>query len=133
MRISDWSSDVCSSDLIDMRLKLLGRDISKIGFGAVGFLRLPVGELRLDLGLHRIDIEIAHREDGRARWPIILPIKFDEAFARRRADDVHITYWHALGKQRTCGENLELFDADDSGRRSEEHTHEPQPLMRTAY
>src|SRR3546814_10978457 len=79
MRISDWSSDVCSSDLID--------------------------------------IEIAHREDGRARWPIILPIKFDEAFARRRADDVHITYWHALGKQRTCGENLELFDADDSGRR----------------
>src|SRR3546814_15829620 len=88
-----------------MRLKLLGRDISKIGFGAVGFLRLPVGELRLDLGLHRIDIEIAHREDGRARWPIILPIKFDEAFARRRADDVHITYWHALGKQRTCGAN----------------------------
>src|SRR3546814_18000947 len=31
--------------------------------------------------------------------------------------DVHITYWHALGKQRTCGENLELFDAADSGRR----------------
>src|SRR3546814_8684872 len=28
-----------------------------------------------------------------------------------------ITYLHALGKQRTCGENLELFDADDSGRR----------------
>src|SRR3546814_4969775 len=133
-----------------MRLKLLRRDISKIGFGAVGFLRLPVGELRLDLGLHRIDIEIAHREDGRARWPIILPIKFDEAFARRRADDVHITYWHALGKQRTCGENLELFDADDSGRRvtkpllalddatllvdrSEEHTSELQSLMRISY
>src|SRR3546814_10659444 len=53
----------------------------------------------------------------RSRWPIILPIKFDEAFARRRADDVHITYWHALGKQRTCVANPELFDVDDSGRR----------------
>src|SRR3546814_4695752 len=99
----------------------------------------------------------------RSRWPIILPIKFDEAFARRRADDVHITYWHALGKQRTCGENLELVDADDSGRRvtkpllalddatllvdrpgihdrgrrllarSEEHTSELQSLMRISY
>src|SRR3546814_9602611 len=79
-----------------MRLKLLGRDISKIGFGAVGFLRLPVGELRLDLGLHRIDIEIAHREDGRARWPIILPIKFDEAFARRRRSEEHTSELQSL-------------------------------------
>src|SRR3546814_17463426 len=59
MRISDWSSDVCSSDLPDMaELALAARLAHELAFGldrlAVG---LAVGDLRLaDIGL---DVELA--------------------------------------------------------------------------
>src|SRR3546814_5137885 len=50
MRISDWSSDVCSSDLLDLQLAALDVGAQSL-FLEVGFLHRPVGEAAQQFGL----------------------------------------------------------------------------------
>src|SRR3546814_1001945 len=77
MRISDWSSDVCSSDLPDMRMrsdigvaKLIGRQMQRPGMieedERPDHAALPKGQNALDskaaakIGLARVDPQIRH-------------------------------------------------------------------------
>src|SRR3546814_6060123 len=77
MRISDWSSDVCSSDLPDMRMrsdicvaKLIGRQMQRTGMieedERPDHAALPKGQNALDgkaaakIGLARVDHQIWH-------------------------------------------------------------------------
>src|SRR3546814_10215929 len=123
MRISDWSSDVCSSDLIDdQRLLQDGADLLTRVQRAVGILkhdlhRLTQLALRLALGLGHVD---AVEHQGAGRRP------FDQ---RHHAGERGLA---AAGladyRQRLAGGTREAGAV-----RSEEHTSELQSLMRSSY
>src|SRR3546814_3441596 len=56
MRISDWSSDVCSSDLLDLAAAVDGR-LDEGGQRDIGDLRTPGGGLLArQLGLQGVDV-----------------------------------------------------------------------------
>src|SRR3546814_4208066 len=105
MRISDWSSDVCSSDLVDMCGRFLGREPLLVrrrrGADAEQELRLgggePVGKHRHGNGGIGLRNDVAHED--RPRQPVGA-----------------VDRW------------IDLADL-----RSEEHTSELQSLMRISY
>src|SRR3546814_9003691 len=107
MRISDWSSDVCSSDLVLDRRQPLARAFRKRD--ADRNLTVREREARAVL------IDVAQRRDAdRAR--------------------------HRRGRHTEIGSEIHARADDDLGplkvagdARSEEHTSEPQPLMRISY
>src|SRR3546814_3931464 len=113
MRISDWSSDVCSSDLIDLcaavgdvdRRKLYLRLITSrrglVGGIGVDVEHLPVRQRHVEIGAGRIGATVRQAVDGRAS-------------RHRRVPVAH----------------LRVIDAHG---RSEEHTSELQSLMRISY
>src|SRR3546814_9900351 len=113
MRISDWSSDVCSSDLIeadqvaqeiDRQHRLAAR------FGIHDDLRQDiVGDVLPALGVN--DAEIA-------------------AFTHHRAEILERDVAAAFGVVETT---VRLFLDDNDIVRSEEHTSELQSLMRISY
>src|SRR3546814_3670605 len=104
MRISDWSSDVCSSDL----------DPAGTRFGEHGILR-PEGVLGPDMRGIRIDILIAVGMALDAGCS-------EDAEVRMRVDDAG------------CNPFAGAVDDAHAGReRSEEHTSELQSLMRNSY
>src|SRR3546814_2770110 len=110
MLISDWSSDVCSSDLLHLQLsdfgKLRTRDLT--GGNLARFLgtRLQLGGLLDQEGCRR-----RLRREGKAA----IRINGDDRGDR-----------HALFK--IAGRRVERF-----AERSEEHTSELQSLMRISY
>src|SRR3546814_10110455 len=109
MRISDWSSDVCSSDLLlDDRHAVAGDLLQRLVGAILGITHVgrPVALLHLR-GLGEI--------------------KIVERTSRRVAK--HLEHRGALGRQTSCRPgNLTLVVA-----RSEEHTSELQSLMRISY
>src|SRR3546814_6198990 len=111
MRISDWSSDVCSSDLHE---KLLRQRQHDAPLAHIGILRLVdqdmVGAL-VELEAH----PFAEAADAQQR-------------ARKRDEIVEI------GQPRLAlGECIGLGKAAPQRPRSEEHTSELQSLMRISY
>src|SRR3546814_1200009 len=108
LRISDWSSDVCSSDLIEYHEDRKPKRLDELA--------------ELDRELQRVEEEVLREvscmqpSQGRVPWPRALPafVAFKEAFdvAERRQDQA---------------------DAAERARRSEEHTSELQSLMRISY
>src|SRR3546814_2065025 len=121
MRISDWSSDVCSSDLrpadligeVDMagrvhQVELIGLAALR-GVAEANGLRLD-GDAALPLDVHRVEHLLLH-------------------LARRQAA--------ALLDQPVGEGRLAVVDMRDDGEvadmRSEEHTSELQSLMRISY
>src|SRR3546814_8033317 len=106
MRISDWSSDVCSSDLADVAAKpmRLDRDAAVILQRGDDEMELDVG--RGGAGGHRQ--EPARLGIGRRHQPRARPFP-----AQNRPDDIHAALERAP--------------------RSEEHTSELQSLMRISY
>src|SRR3546814_3682871 len=115
MRISDWSSDVCSSDLLGLQigeheaavLEIEDRLAERLAFAGI-FDRVVEGALRRRLGADRdrqpFLRQLAHQIDE------ALPL-FAEAVGDRHADVVE----------------------EQLRRRSEEHTSELQSLMRISY
>src|SRR3546814_3827032 len=110
MRISDWSSDVCSSDLFDLALAHLDRvRIGDVDALAVeGFLD-PVQHVGAILEI------IGDADPG----------------ARREIDRIFVEFvdadpWRRLARGARVG-------GQDSADRSEEHTSELQSLMRSSY
>src|SRR3546814_7185191 len=109
MRISDWSSDVCSSDLVAA--------FSERGVAVVEELLRPAergggGGLRDRAGVRRrLRLELAHRLDD----------------PRRTARITDAPAGHSIGL-RTA-----VHRQDAVGERSEEHTSELQSLMRSSY
>src|SRR3546814_2682723 len=113
MRISDWSSDVCSSDL----------DNQRVG----------VAHLRPDCGGQAI----AHRAQTAAGQPFVRIVEMEMLgsphlmLANFRRDD-RVTALRRLVK-RSNGPLRQDFLAALAKIRSEEHTSELQSLMRTSY
>src|SRR3546814_6725307 len=105
MRISDWSSDVCSSDLSARRAAAAGKGADA--------LRLHDKEAADENGAHLQDHRFHREQGGRFSGPAY------PALTGNRPDHRH----HKDKRQR------------DRGRlhRSEEHTSELQSLMRTSY
>src|SRR3546814_1113879 len=112
MRISDWSSDVCSSDLIGE-----AQVAAAAARGAAGKAELA----QVDLPRRPARIAALHMDERRGRQRLGCSAQaFREGGAGHRID--------ALGEQRRDGAVLPTAVA-----RSEEHTSELQSLMRISY
>src|SRR3546814_5844768 len=117
MRISDWSSDVCSSDLAHPGVGAQPQQVAdrEAQFGTVERVEMeaahaPGIELTAHLGGHR-------RGDELARGRMIVESFEQPIHPRRDRRAAH------------AGEFARLRDV----RRSEEHTYELQSLMRISY
>src|SRR3546814_8935814 len=111
MRISDWSSDVCSSDLLpDVRGAVRAVEMAGVeGIAAAGDL------------LHRRYRLFRGESDQGARWRL--------GAAGDRPDHLHPADHLVARSQADAAEDGRRGDAD----RSEEHTSELQSLMRISY
>src|SRR3546814_2240205 len=117
MRISDWSSDVCSSDL-------MGSGIAEVAAkaGAEVILRSRKQE--------SADAMVAALERSLAKQ--VERGKLDEAAAKEIGGRVSAT--HDLHDLKDCDLVLESVVEDlEVKKRSEEHTSELQSLMRISY
>src|SRR3546814_2520409 len=125
MRISDWSSDVCSSDL----RRAIGRGCGAVRLGNVRAAQ-PARRRHLD---RAADIRGQHPAAARADLATIaaaLP-------SRHRADLCHRRgHMQQPGKSRRCA-SYRSGEAETTApylfARSEEHTSELQSLMRISY
>src|SRR3546814_5852018 len=115
MRISDWSSDVCSSDLYPWGRSFLNR---LGGGGGDAF-----GEARQYPVLRRLPIVDSRMGIGRGR---------DLAGDRGLADEVEAPHIGRGFRDRLVVPR-EVVDEYRDRRRSEEHTSELQSLMRNTY
>src|SRR3546814_6821284 len=128
MRISDWSSDVCSSDLIE--INALDRDVRA----------LHGTEVRVRLAQLRIHAQALTGLGGRtqlaavaqARSVILVGLAAMPFPLRRLGKNLFDiqrktlrTDLGRIGIGRQCVTDV----GDDKSRRSEEHTSEPQQLM----
>src|SRR3546814_3403150 len=113
MRISDWSSDVCSSDLHFERLGLL-RDVG-----------IPLRHMRHEAcGKRLAERRMRHAE---RLEDMVLDIGV-EIFAADALDDIARERGRVIGIGRRRAGREDAF-----GQRSEEHTSELQSLMRISY
>src|SRR3546814_3681570 len=124
MRISDWSSDVCSSDLAAAKPeRFLGPDGKPRPYGEVipGGLSVGVpGNMRL--------MEMAHKKWGKLKWQALFQpaIKLaEEGFIVTPALNKWLVEFEPMWK--------DFPDARAIYYRSEEHTSELQSLMRNSY
>src|SRR3546814_10238005 len=124
MRISDWSSDVCSSDLVS-------------GRSPEGWAR-AVAEAA---SVHGADRVVAEANNGGAMVESVLraadmrlPVRLVHASRGRSARAEPVAALYESGRALHCGAFPELED-EMCGllARSEEHTSELQSLMRTSY
>src|SRR3546814_8369530 len=117
MRISDWSSDVCSSDLEGACQRCLGarRRDRRAGGDAVGH-RAHCRHLGAELRQSLPDVVILERAGTKA-----LPRHVDEPL-----DDCAVT--DVFEHTRSAA-----LESEGGHRRSEEHTSELQSLMRNSY
>src|SRR3546814_8601546 len=110
MRISDWSSDVCSSDLVQIADQHLARRFLDLGRDLAARLR----------GRHH-DLFGDEVRDDRRRQPVPQAAAEFARVAARPPDDV-------------AALSAAIHAAERPGDiRSEEHTSELQSLMRTSY
>src|SRR3546814_1996062 len=117
MRISDWSSDVCSSDLLLVVHRQLAEPV-----GA----HLHVGHL---VGQHPVLAELEHRVAGQVAELLhgvedVDGEALEGAVDARQAQD-RVGVARGLEEERVLAELADL--------RSEEHTSELQSLMRISY
>src|SRR3546814_9989546 len=117
MRISDWSSDVCSSDLIEFPPELIDGPVLETA-------DLPVRQqLRLGVARHAqrrpYDAQIPQRLERAQRIGIIFALIIDSAHPRPLDEIV--------------GQDLVPPVDDFLAFRSEEHTYELQSLLRISY
>src|SRR3546814_8062286 len=109
MRISDWSSDVCSSDLCAAPLRVLVRRLRRCG-------GVPEGQVQDQRQRHRLLLALQERRKSRA-FALLLQER--------------------LWREAQAGPGLALRPDAARNRatpsRSEEHTSELQSLMRTSY
>src|SRR3546814_5574065 len=122
MRISDWSSDVCSSDLVQKPLRIQRRHAAEAGrsdrLAVVLVGHVAGGEHALDRSLRGaaaepgadLQVTVVHRQ-----------LALEQAGVGRMSD----------GDEETV--HVDLAGTVVEHRRSEEHTSELQSLMRISY
>src|SRR3546814_1485563 len=131
MRISDWSSDVCSSDLKEINEKANNPVISVVRFAGEPTARLYrttsfSGIVLQDAGLKRPDNQGPDPADAGNIMMKISPELINEA----DADVIFISTWQdAEGKSAEAAKPF----LESPLWRSEEHTSELQSLMRISY
>src|SRR3546814_9499071 len=113
MRISDWSSDVCSSDLDDHEQNLER---------AVDLEGQRLHRARIDEGPEGAGNADVEGADGKGR-----ELRPEGADANDLGSDVHVASRHPGAPDATAHKVL------GDQRRSEEHTSELQSLMRISY
>src|SRR3546814_4281573 len=125
MRISDWSSDVCSSDLDDAEIReLLSRYLGEHGFSVL--TAADGGQMRAVYAAEHIDLVILD---------LMLPGEDGTQLCRvlRAESDIPIIMLTARSDNLERIIGLELGADDYITKRSEEHTSELQSLMRISY
>src|SRR3546814_10281079 len=127
MRISDWSSDMCSSDLDERRLPAepLGQQ-DQTGQDKAGrrHLREPEAEDRLAQGPQPPRMQFEPDEEKQEGDP-----DFGDRELRFAAADQP----QSIGSDERAGDQIAEHRAQAETARSEEHTSELQSLMRTSY
>src|SRR3546814_5906784 len=115
MRISDWSSDVCSSDLahgaVGDRRRHLQRDVVEIEV-------LLQWEVEMEIGVH--GAAAAFRRHAETRQQVEARMVEDRQRIVHRAGRLGVDAQQLIDALRSIG----------GGKRSEEHTSELQSLMR---
>src|SRR3546814_3340839 len=126
MRISDWSSDVCSSDLVGIRVRGHLGDADDAGHGTVGMV-----EKHLVAGSHAVAHEVARLVIAHA-VPGFLLLALQLVDRERVRFGLHKPVVHAFasGLQSISSRSVAT---KSRGTRSEEHTSELQSLMRISY
>src|SRR3546814_1769105 len=122
MRISDWSSDVCSSDLCKWRSKCcrLRIDTIEVRAGAIAVEKLKLLGIGQTIAQPSVDIGLEHRNIVKNLARCQNPVR-DGGDGRRLDVELDFRLWlcRASGFRVSC--------------RSEEHTSELQSLMRISY
>src|SRR3546814_7160568 len=108
MRISDWSSDVCSSDLVDVAVRVAGE---------LRRQRMRAEESGADLDAERV----ADLPRDAQHLAFVVEVQAVAGLDLQRG--------HAVGEQRACARQRLRQQLV----RSEEHTSEIQSLMRISY
>src|SRR3546814_6579423 len=125
MRISDWSSDVCASDLGNSTLALNHRRVNVFRIQGQRECRGDVHSDLLSKRLQYVSRRLAFKRNQ------------DADFAQaRRSGIVDVVDYQALIHRHmgNAAQRLVLADGRDViGERSEEHTSELQSLMRISY
>src|SRR3546814_9334316 len=124
MRISDWSSDVCSSDLLQRRV-VAAESSSRVAQDQLQMLRREKRELQRRITLLQDDVRKAEEAVSKSRMVANEEAGRVEALRRENVLDAeHASSWEK--REKTWQKERE----DD---RSEEHTSELQTLMRHSY
>src|SRR3546814_5528573 len=127
MRISDWSSDVCSSDLLNLKTPtsptytpeaVLPKEAQELGFGTYS-----TGAVRI-LGVNSVN-----KADAGTFVLDLAPYIEDSVDLNRWSADVGSINVSA-GELQITGPAYDPTDADGAYIRSEEHTSELQSLLR---
>src|SRR3546814_8626845 len=120
MRISDWSSDVCSSDLFGYT------GVGTLAMAAAGAQMVHVDASKKSVAQARANAALSGLEDRPVRWIVDDAAKFVAREVRRgRRYDGILLDPPKYGR----GPDGEVWRLE----RSEEHTSELQSLMRTSY
>src|SRR3546814_5239894 len=133
MRISDWSSDVCSSDLLE---DLQSQHPNRAAFPDAYFF---VPEYTLLIG--QFNVEIKGRDPQRivdqihATRPVEEPPGFEGRLKYRMNKSAYLTAFADLQRHIRQGDAYEVNLCQEfyAEKRSEEHTSELQSLMRISY
>src|SRR3546814_1433612 len=140
MRISDWSSDVCSSDLAQLWLWLIAMIRPGAAFFAApvfGTRAVPVQlrlVLSLALGMAALNsVSITMPPGGIATFAGILMVAGEVLAGLAIGFALQIGYSAAFVAGEVISNAMGLGFASMSDPRSEEHTSELQSLMRTSY
>src|SRR3546814_6062370 len=150
MRISDWSSDVCSSDLATTRLHLQWSFpimFTRVSRGGTGLQTgLSAWILAIVRALEEADVDPAplmqgigmdasrigdlnyrySQEQVTSLWIAAVGETGDPHFGLKVARNIRPWTFHVVGYAMSCSATLRRA-------RSEEHTSELQSLMRTSY
>src|SRR3546814_9248990 len=133
MRISDWSSDVCSSDLVEAALSWIDEHGDRDGDGFVEYGRLTDQGL-VNQGWKDSHDSVFHADGGIARGPIALAEVQAYVYGAWRAAEAIFTTLGDPDKARAYRTRADdLRERFDAAFRSEEHTSELQSLMRISY
>src|SRR3546814_3708943 len=113
MRISDWSSDVCSSDLLDGPV----HELADSGEGG-------------DVGKARLDVRTRQSEHGPVQIGILAAgeLRVESGPELQQGGDAPVDGDLARAWRQRAADQLQ-----ERGLRSEEHTSELQSLMRISY